>query len=444
MAEQGPSNQRRFMRSGPSRLSAPLSPDWPVLGVALAELLLSWPSWAHRKFETLELLDEQVARRVVTVDFSVPDQPGALDINGQPYHFLPLTSLQKRTLTNFDLVLGGGEATPMASRSEHKELVTEALVAIVEAELEAPATQDLRSRCREVVAKPPEKAMAALRAFDEDDRFDDDGEVLRMVEILAYQFLVIALIPAEPGCRRTAHFSYDEWIGDPKLPTRLTLETGAGWRSKPVWFKAAMTNVSSYHLQVDAPAGLQITRRQLVTADRIRPRVAGPARRARFYHAPTAKSGNAYALVHLRPLTSTVVRGAALTALLSTVLLAVLAAVTYGGTLSKSTGAAPALVAAAPGVLALLLVRPGEHPMTTDMLFSMRLITLAVGVLDFTAGAILALARRGSDEIGLVFYGLAAVAGIITLILIRTWVACHKPRGPRAAESRAAHRFAGD
>src|ERR1700709_1626144 len=76
----------------------------PAVALACLELLTDEARWIHRRVETIDLLAQELVRRQVSVDFTLP-APLLDDLRigpGGPW-CVPLAILEKRPLRNFDL-----------------------------------------------------------------------------------------------------------------------------------------------------------------------------------------------------------------------------------------------------------------------------------------------------------------------------------------------------
>ena len=91
---------------------------------ACLELLTDEARWIHRRVETIDLLAQELVRRQVSVDFTLPE-PLLDDLRigpGGPW-CVPLAILEKRPLRNFDLrehdewrsIVGASSGGPIAA-----------------------------------------------------------------------------------------------------------------------------------------------------------------------------------------------------------------------------------------------------------------------------------------------------------------------------------------
>ncbi len=232
-----------------------------------------------------------------------------------------------------------------------------------------------------------------------------------------------------------ADFPFDEWLavgeGDPRetIKARTKLLRAATWRAKRIAFDTpAVGWGGSYHVEILAPEGTQVRRATLnaigTGQTRVQHRALRGARnldRAHLYirHGHAGRTGTAE--VALKACSSTIVRSAALTAVL--VVGALIMTVTHLDriqTSSGSLGLAGALLLIVPGVLAVYTARGGEHPMTTNLVYGLRVITTASG-LWAVLGAGLALLGPATGARLILWLLLIVVAWVTAIILLVAW-----------------------
>lgn len=99
--------------------------------VAVLVLVTDYPSWVHRRLESIEILDDSSVHRRVSIDLEIPTRL----IDPEDLPFVPLTFLNKEVLRNFDLRDHEGHPIPMLTKSENGQLAGDTLVAAAEAVL---------------------------------------------------------------------------------------------------------------------------------------------------------------------------------------------------------------------------------------------------------------------------------------------------------------------
>lgn len=227
---------------------------------------------------------------------------------------------------------------------------------------------------------------------------------------------------------------FEEWaaVGEERSREMIRVETkllrAAGWRSKLMTFSApAVDWGSSYHLEIAAPEGTQVRRAGLnvqgpQTALPVQRAVRGARNleRAHLYLGEPAPGRGGTAEVALKPRSSTIVRSACVTALLVVGALALtlinLEQIQEGGGLEV----AGALLLLVPGILAVYTARGGEHPMTTSMLYGLRLIAGSSGVWAVCGAGLLLLGPASGARLVLWFVVLA-LAVLTTCVLAIAW-----------------------
>src|SRR5215218_1958744 len=120
--------------SAPQRAPWRLTPRERVIGTNTLRLVLTWPSWVHRRVESIALQDPVTVLRRVSVDFTLlPNLATVIrDGLGEPIYFVPLTFLKKLPLTNFDLQDETGAALPLLTRQRNSILATSMLISMAE------------------------------------------------------------------------------------------------------------------------------------------------------------------------------------------------------------------------------------------------------------------------------------------------------------------------
>lgn len=101
-----------------------------IVGLSTWWLLTNPSRWVHRRVETVRFLDDVTVRRQISVDFSLPTEPWYLrapDQVGQMY--VPLTLLEKRKLTKFDLFDEERRSLPALTTCENGEVAGACLTA---------------------------------------------------------------------------------------------------------------------------------------------------------------------------------------------------------------------------------------------------------------------------------------------------------------------------
>lgn len=295
---------------------------------------------------------------------------------------------------------------------------------------------------------------------------------------IARLYFIYAPIRFEPNRRRIVKFSYSEYLGDGQSTLWVGLKewavrrnAGKGWNNIEDWLEGlpaatpglgdewspplnssesptvrprrrffealgwttrvgkfetpAVSHSTSYHLDITTPDGIQIRRAQLVTVDSGGQTNKHPAQRGNrslravdlYTSGKPCRSGNAF--VNIRPETSLMVRSAALSSGFIAVLLTLLwlwaSKVTADD--GKHVDAVAAALVVIPGLLTVLSARDVEHPLTTSMVFGLRVLATAPGILAFIAAGEVLIGHPRSS-IGLVLF---ALAWLDTIALVIAW-----------------------
>jgi hypothetical protein len=231
-----------------------------------------------------------------------------------------------------------------------------------------------------------------------------------------------------PGSR-----SPDEWLAvaasapPQEIGAWTKLQRGIGWRAKWCAFEApAVGWGGNHHFEVVAPEGLQIRRVSVSVVepgeDRARVRASPGARnndRLQLYATGVPRGSQAKAEVALKPRSATVVRGAALAAIMTVA--ALIVTLVYlpeiqgngdGGSLDVTAG----LLLVIPGLLAVYVARGDEHAMTTSMLYGLRILAGAAGMLSVVGAGLMLIGP--ATGVRLVLWVLVILAAFVTAVVL--------------------------
>jgi hypothetical protein len=242
-------------------------------------------------------------------------------------------------------------------------------------------------------------------------------------------------LPGASGTRRILKYSYEERFDEPaprppawlrkigrfvvgafrgrkvrsRPPTvrartiRQWLARGLAWRAKSVVIETpSVSHGGSYHLEIEAPDGLDLTNGTLRPHRGGRPLVGREhsvkrtLQRMHLYVSGLPTGADGAALVNLRPSPSTIIRAAWLTAALTTALLC-LVALRWRG-LADNLAALPSLLLVIPTGVAAYVARPREPLVTTSVLFGLRLLALSSGLWSFVGATVLVAGRTCSSN----------------------------------------------
>lgn len=377
-------------------------------------LILRWPQWLHRRVELVTFEDSDVIRRSSSLDFTFPRWAlNVLKIDGTDAMNIavPVALFRKGELVHFSLSSEGSNSIPLLSTPQIWILGEAALLATAEIALgNQPVPREIVCDIRRLVqddvwpepgtSKRVGPAIESLeRLFSIHEPEPEARTILQshpyfsaLADALSTQLIGAVLLPIEPSERRVIHFAYDEKFLDIRyrqprgLWTRL--ERLYGKRARRVYiFAASPSDSASYHFEAEASEGLQISsaKASFMGINRVPERKQGSYQRIHFHFPRLPRGCQLIIELRLRPRSSTIVRGSALTATLT--LAGVLYVFFRVGEIPNQ-GMVTALLVV-PSLLSLYLVRSNEHPMTTHLLWPLRIVATAPGVLSLLTAGVL-------------------------------------------------------
>jgi lysophospholipase L1-like esterase len=253
-------------------LSPPEEELDPKSVAAFGVLVEDQAAWVHRRVESIELVDERIVRRRVSVDFT----PGAAH-RVSPGALVPVALLSKQILSRFDLRDEQGNSVPLATSQQNGAYAASHMLNLAKEATGAPPSSRLRELCWQVARGEPADAWEALeeiahrlepertrRALRKSDRFRAAASTF------ASHFAVMVEIE-KPEHRRLIKFAYDQLVTDDlTLRQRLGLEPSSisielpelgDARSRHIEFvRAEGLEFGSDSLRVELPDGKVIRR----------------------------------------------------------------------------------------------------------------------------------------------------------------------------------------
>jgi hypothetical protein len=456
-----------FLASGPADPSPPERPDAGAIGRSLL-LVRAQASgaeetrWVHRRVQQVEFLDVQAVRWRMSLDFDVPFAAPLVDSYGRPFRLVPLTTLPKGQLVTVDFRDERQAAIPLLTAKKANHYLCAGMCEWAKSILRGQSLPaEIRDRLRKIVKRPPDGHVAEMELFaaavsvldgrpvrtESDFIVPSRGQDILAAEPgdladaakrlmcneffrsqlfeLAKDFMVIATVADDPGTRRILKLAFDG-----KLPfkpphnliNRISREMG--WASWQFMLTLGGEGYSD-HLAVAAPPGVDISK---ITAQRKVPGSSAStySTPGEIPHVPIRVPTDAdryEATIFAR-----VIAPAWLTPSLL-VALAISGALFYGWTLlttlfkkSEPTDAqtAATLLLTFLGLVAVLLIRPSEHPLAARMLRWPRALIFAdVGIVLVCAGD-LALHVSGHTPTVL-WEALLAASGLILILIFWSW-----------------------
>ena len=440
-----------------------------VAGLQTMRLLLVQPDWVHRRVDALEYRDSTTFRRRQSVHFTVPDAAPELAIGQTTARLIPLTTLRKETLVNFDCRDESGSALPVLTRGQQGLLMLRAMVGWAEGILGAPLAPDVGADIETLLTTQTVDGHQARERMHVDDAdaqraaLRADGLFPLVLDQFTDQFLLATLVHDPPGTQRIVKFSYEE-LGDlaPEPWPRAPLAALCWIPRQAASAAESLFSTESYHFEADMPAGVDVpvaslwvgsTEHEMACADidtgghlRIALRATGFER------------GVAEVRWSLRPARRGWLRTAWIATALSALTLTVgawrLDTITSGGADDVSGGGtragagtdalsagtrtelAAAVILALIGTLGGLVARIEEHPLVSRLLEWPRRLAGVAALLPFVAAGTLVVGPAGTSR-QVVWAILAAVgvaiAGIFAVAFARPETAADRPPPDTAA-----------
>lgn len=426
-----------------------------VAGLETMRLLLAQPDWVHRRVDALEYRDSTTFRRRQSVHFTVPDEAPELEIGQTTARLVPLTTLRKETLVNFDCRDESGAALPVLTRGQQGLLMVRAMTGWAEGILGAPLKPDVVADIQTLLTTPGADGRAARQRMDADDAdrqraaLRADGLFPLMLDQFTDQFLLATLVHDPPGTQRIVKFSYEE-LGDlaPEPWPRAPLAALCWIPRQAASAAESMFSTESYHFEADMPPGVDVpvaslwvgsTEHDMACVD---VDTGGHLRIA--LRATDFERGVAEVRWSLRPARRGWLRTAWIATALSALTLTVgawrLDTITSGGAGSGAsndalsagtrTELAAAVILALIGTLGGLVARIEEHPLVSRLLEWPRRLAGVAALLPFVAAGTLVVGPAGTSR-RVVWAVLAAVgvaiAGIFAVAFARPETAADRP-----------------
>jgi hypothetical protein len=423
-------------------------------GRRLMLLLLLSSTWVSRRTEHVSFRDDRSVVRRVTVEFHAPEQaPVFRGDDGQAYSLVPLSIMRRKTLVNFELRDEDGRAVVLPSL-RHNQAITESLLlacadAIQEQAGDKPGADagslpEIADFVHQVVSGNQAQLTAAYGSLADGTAAPAVAGLVKhdlfkaILDRLADNFVLWVMIPAGAPRRRVLSFSCDEPLylryREPSFE-KGTYELGDNlkfWR-RIVWCSAlgltttriefpvpAAENTASFHFEIDAPKGVQITEASLLAGRPREPRPSLDHVRGGFptvgLHVIEVPNGSlSRAHIGLQVVT----RGWLMTSMLSAwAVFAFLLAFAMHDSVLRQTGDLPTviLVALASGVAAII-AQPDAHGLAAHLLrWARALATIAVG-LPLVAMTFIVFAAVHPNRVPPALWTVVGVGGVIAVIL---------------------------
>jgi hypothetical protein len=452
----------------PEAMAADLGSAWPrpeleaalrddVPGLEMVRMLIAQPQWVHRRVDALEYRDDTTFRRRQSVHFTVPSAAPELRVADARFRLVPLTTLRKETLVNFDCRDESGTALPVLTRHQQGLLGVRAMTSWAEALVGATLDRDIAAEIAALVAGAPAEREAARLAFaagaggGQRATLERDEFYALVLERLTDQFVLTTLVDDAPGTQRIVKFSYEELGVLAREPWPRAPLAALCWIPRRAASAAeSLFSAESYHFEADLPPGVDVpvaslwvgpTENDMTCVD------VDPGDHLRIaLRSPGHEGGVAEVRWSLRPAR----RGWLRTAWFATVLAAItlgvgawrLDVLTAGSTSddgAAGTGTVPAgtrtelaaaVILAVIGALGGLVARIEEHPLVTRILAWPRRLAAFAALLPFVAAGTLVVGPAGDARQAL-WIALAVlatmIAAVFTVAFVRPATAADRP-----------------
>jgi hypothetical protein len=422
-----------------------------LLAEEVGPLFWEKETWIQRRVEQIRFVDRTMVRRQISIDFRVPAQ--GLSNDGVTY--LPISVLRSwPPVLNFSLRDADGRPMSLLSKKATNTLDERVLMGLAEHAMDARA-EEIAPYVRRIIndeGRRARRAFTILRDAIEGIAEEGIGEtdvyaqLVDLAAVMVDSTMLWIPAPGDPESRHIIKLSYDEPIVRRLLLGRRLL-TALSWRSIVIAFDVPhVGDANSYHLEIEPPEPLEMRRSQLVlasdpspgslrqrlreqalaTVERARVRIAFAlelplpsstpidttrnaqllTRRTHLYASGDRAKGDALASVRLDvpragTLTAAVVVGWLVAGAMYALdyLRADILAARSGGH-PPSYSAAVGFLLLAPPLLAYILLRSSEHPLTSRLLVGIRAMSVGCILISVLSAALL-IAAGATDDPGL-------------------------------------------
>lgn len=347
-----------------------------------------------------------------------------------------LVQLKKAPLVGFSVWDEAGRSLPVLTTRENAFHSWSALRLAGELAADADLSTELSDALWSIVRSPAEAAVARLdqlRSGDDPASNEFNGIVDsatdaallfdRQAEEFSRNFLLLVLLDQRSAttARRVIKFAFDEEVA---LEGRRGLRSFLGLEPTEYLIEApAVGEVDSYHLEVEAPDGLNIVHGEMSVSAGNTPAVNAGSMAMAHFHVSSIEPASGTARVALRPQLRGFLRAALMVSLLATALL-LLGSLFPGEVQSveAQADAGAAILLIIPATLAASIARPTEHLLASHVLLGPRLASLAPAMALYVAAISVVLSTTGCALQAIWGVG-ALVSGACAILL---GVNCHR------------------
>jgi len=399
------------------------------VALACLELLIEEDRWIHRRVETIDLLAQELVRRQVSVDFTLPEPLlGELRMGPQGPWCVPIAILEKQPLRNFDLreddewrpILGSSSGGPIAAGlviaaarlatapDELEPEVASLLALIARSDLE-----DARAAMAQLRGRAAHAPQIATILADETSGY--------FLATFAENYMLIALL-GRPQGRRLLKYAYDEHLqcgGHASRPRRLARRLG--W--SPLVVDVAVStaaHAASYHAEVVVPEELRLDAwivdartEELLSTD-----IERGVDRASLHAPRVALDAEPLLVTAMRAERADLPTVAFATSAVTSLLL--LIGAIFGNLSTPTAGSSVALLLAGSVLFATAVARGGEHRLVRGIFAGPRWLLSIVAAAALAAAASVAFgADAGLRDV--VWFGAAGASSLACLSLAVTY-----------------------
>jgi hypothetical protein len=424
--------------------------DTNRIGIMTARLLDPWDRWVHRRVERVTFCDEDALRRDVSIDFTLPywfHELRETSCKQAMRQLVPLGFLRKGALVNFSLRNERDESLPLLNVPQNSQVAQAVLMALAQEGLQDPQ-ENLDSQkpqdsvppeiccdIRDLVREEPYTAENTYerlfstpdKAWQAREKLSNHQPFVTAADLFCRHFLALSMLDIARHERRIVHLSYEEplsyeeSLSDTERFVRVAKQI-AGQARMLIVGVTSLSEAASYHIEVEAPTGLMISKRESYYLEgqgaAAKPFIRGGGfERAHFHFSNRPSQSLATVAVHLRPRKSSGVRAATLMSLFT---LIATSAVTFRfphiEKIGDNNAAAAALLLAAAGIIGLVVVRSGEDEMATTLLFPLRVLASIPVILAALAAVVIVIdptAWVGYMVLGIISALIAVSAGLL-------------------------------
>jgi hypothetical protein len=394
-----------------------------------------------------------VVRRV-TVEFHIPEQaPVFRGDDGQTYSIVPLSVMRRKTLVNFEIRDEDGQAAVLPSLRHNQAITESALLACADAVLEqaggrarghAVTQPEVAAFIHKVVSGDQGQLTEAYRSLYQEDAAPAILDLSKhdlfkaILDRLADNFILWVMIPAGAPRRRVLTFSCDEPLhlyyrkpgfenNEYVLRDRLRFWRPIVWcsalglKATQIEFPVpAAENTASFHFEIDAPKGVQITEASLLAGRPAEPKPSFDHVRGGFptvgLHVVEVPNGS---LSRAHIALQVVTRGWLMTSMLSSwAVFALLLAFAMHDRVLNQTGDLPTviLVALASGIAAII-AQPDAHGLAAHLLRWTRALASISVALPLVATTFIVFEKVHPNHVRPALWTAVGTGGVIAAIL---------------------------